>query len=90
MSAYREAHYHICLPIIPVQWFILFGVCFGILASSHASVATAAQDYLCCILFVMIPGLLYDLWVMKRVEALAAEIMARKKQTADIRALQKN
>jgi hypothetical protein len=73
-------------PLIPVPCLVLFGVCIGILTSSHASIETVAQNYVCCIMMVLIPGLLYNLWILKRLEA--DEVAAtEKKKAAELEAL---
>jgi hypothetical protein len=74
----------VCMPVIPIQAFSLFGVLLGLFVSKHASIELIARDYVSAILLSLFLGLTYNLYVMRQIYAVCEDLVAYNKQMDEV------
>ena len=84
IALYSKAQNDVRLPFLSVPFLCLFGVSLAMIVSRHESVEAIARDYICIQVILLVVGLLYNLFVLKKIDQTYQELLEYHKQMDEI------
>lgn len=84
IALYIKAQNQVRLPFLSMPFLCLFGVSLAMIVSRHESVEAIARDYICIQVILLVVGLLYNLFVLKKIDQTYQELLEYHKQMDEI------